>query len=149
MKFHNAVAPSPSTSHKSHSSVEGGEPVRATPTALRPQRRSGGGGVARETVQSKEDDLRMQEKREEEELKQRRKVSEAKFLICTGTVNCECFVVKIFSDSLACEKIKRTKMHVQYFNAVQGRLSKNFNAKIYTKNSQFTVAKIHHLLTSV
>lgn len=73
MKFHNAVAPSPSTSHKSHSSVEGAEPVRATPTALRPQRRSGG-GVARETIQSKEDDLRMQEQREEEELKQRRKV---------------------------------------------------------------------------
>ena len=75
MKFHNTVAPSPSTSHKSHSSVEGAEPVRATPTALRPQRRSGG-SVARETVQSKEDDLRMQEQREEEELKQRRKVRE-------------------------------------------------------------------------
>ena len=75
MKFHNAVAPSPSTSHKSHSSVEGAEPVRATPTALRPRRRSGGGGsVARETVQSKDDDLRLQEQREEEELKQRRKV---------------------------------------------------------------------------
>ena len=83
MKFHNAVAPSPSTSHKSHSSVEGGEPVRATPTALRPHRRSGGGGVARETVQSK-DDLRLQEQREEEELKQRRKVSGAK-LIRTGS----------------------------------------------------------------
>ena len=81
MKFHNAVAPSPSTSHKSHSSVEGGEPVRPTPTALRPHRRSGGGGVARETVQSKEDDLRLQEQREEEELKQRRKVSGAKFKV--------------------------------------------------------------------
>ena len=114
MKFHNAVAPSPSTSHKSHSSVEGGEPVRAMPTALRPQRRSGGGGVARETVQSKEDDLRMQEQREEEELKQRRKVSGTKFLICTGTITREYFVVKIFSDSLACAKIKCTKIHTQY-----------------------------------
>ena len=72
MKFRNAVAPSPSTSHKSHSSMEGTELIKATPTALRPQRRS---GVARETVQSKEDDLRLQEQREEEELKQRRKVS--------------------------------------------------------------------------
>lgn len=71
MKFHNAVAPSPSTSHKSHSSVEGAEPIRATPTALRPQRRSG--SVAREMAR-KDDDLRMQEQREEEELKQRRKV---------------------------------------------------------------------------
>ncbi len=73
MKFHNAVAPSPSTSHKSHSSVDGAETVRATPTALRPHRRSG--SVAREMVRSKEDDLRLQEQREEEELKQRRKVS--------------------------------------------------------------------------
>ena len=30
------------------------------------------------------------------------------------TVNREYFVVKIFSDSLACAKIKRTKMHTQY-----------------------------------
>ena len=30
------------------------------------------------------------------------------------TVNHEYFVVKIFSDSLACAKIKRMKMHAQY-----------------------------------
>ena len=38
----------------------------------------------------------------------------------------EYFVVKIFSDSLACEKIKRTKyMHNINNNVVQGRLSEN------------------------
>ena len=30
------------------------------------------------------------------------------------TVICEYFVVKIFSDSLACAKIKCTKIHMQY-----------------------------------
>ena len=30
------------------------------------------------------------------------------------TVNCKYFVVKIFSDSLACAKIKRMKIHAQY-----------------------------------
>ena len=30
------------------------------------------------------------------------------------TVNREYFVVKIFSDSLACAKIKRAKIHAQY-----------------------------------
>ena len=72
MKFHNAVAPSPSTSHKSHSSVEVAEQVRTTPSALRPQHK--GDGVAREMVQKREDDLRVQERNEEEELKLRRKV---------------------------------------------------------------------------
>ena len=32
----------------------------------------------------------------------------------SNTVNREYFVVKIFSDSLACTKIKRTKIHAQY-----------------------------------
>ena len=32
----------------------------------------------------------------------------------THTVNCEYFVVKIFSDGLACAKIKRMKIHAQY-----------------------------------
>ena len=32
----------------------------------------------------------------------------------SGYVNREYFVVKIFSDSLACAKIKCTKIHVQY-----------------------------------
>ena len=31
-----------------------------------------------------------------------------------ATVNREYFVVKIFSDNLACAKIKRTKIHTQY-----------------------------------
>ena len=43
------------------------------------------------------------------------------------TVNCEYFVVKIFSDSLPCANIKRTKyMHNINDNAVQGRLSENY-----------------------
>ena len=43
------------------------------------------------------------------------------------TVNREYFVVKIFSDSLACAKIKRTK-YIRNINdnAVQGRLSENY-----------------------
>ena len=42
------------------------------------------------------------------------------------TVNREYFDVKIFSDSMACAKIKRTKyMHNISGNAVQGRLSEN------------------------
>ena len=32
----------------------------------------------------------------------------------SATVNHEYFVVKLFSDSLACAKIKRMKIHVQY-----------------------------------
>ena len=40
------------------------------------------------------------------------------------TVNREYFVVKIFSDSLACVKIKR--MNNINDNAVQGHLSKNY-----------------------
>ena len=45
----------------------------------------------------------------------------------TSTVNREYFVVKIFSDSLDCAKIKRTK-YVRNINdnAVQGRLSENY-----------------------
>ena len=31
-----------------------------------------------------------------------------------NTVNCEYFVVRIFLDSLAYAKIKRTKIHAQY-----------------------------------
>ena len=43
------------------------------------------------------------------------------------TVNCEYFDVKIFSDSMASVKIKRTKyMRDINDNAVQGRLSKNY-----------------------
>ena len=43
------------------------------------------------------------------------------------TVNREYFDVKIFSDSLACAKIKRTKyMRNINDNAVQGRLSENY-----------------------
>ena len=44
----------------------------------------------------------------------------------SSTVNREYLVVKIFSDSLACAKIKRTK-YIRNINdnAVQGRLSKN------------------------
>ena len=44
-----------------------------------------------------------------------------------STVNREYFHVKIFSDSLACVKIKRTKyMRNITDNAVQGRLSENY-----------------------
>ena len=43
------------------------------------------------------------------------------------TVNREYFDVKIFSDSMACAKIKRTKyMRSINDNAVQGRLSENY-----------------------
>ena len=44
-----------------------------------------------------------------------------------NTVNREYFVVKIFSDSLACAKIKHTK-YIRNINdnAVQGRLSENY-----------------------
>ena len=43
------------------------------------------------------------------------------------TVNREYFDVKIFSDSMACAKIKCTKyMRNINDNAVQGRLSKNY-----------------------
>ena len=50
------------------------------------------------------------------------------------TVNREYFDVKIFSDSMACAKIKRTKyMRDINDNAVQGRLSEKLiiNAKNY------------------
>ena len=44
-----------------------------------------------------------------------------------STVNREYFDVKIFSDSMACAKIKRTKyMRNINDNAVQGRLSENY-----------------------
>ena len=43
------------------------------------------------------------------------------------TVNHEYFDVKIFSDSMGCMKIKRTKyMHNINDNAVQVRLSENY-----------------------
>ena len=43
------------------------------------------------------------------------------------TVNREYFNVKIFSDSMACAKIKRTKcIRNINDNAVQGRLSENY-----------------------
>ena len=45
----------------------------------------------------------------------------------TTTVNREYFDVKIFSDSMVCAKIKRTKyMHNINDNAVQGRSSENY-----------------------
>ena len=48
------------------------------------------------------------------------------------TINCEYFVVKIFSDSLACAKIKGTKyMHNINNNAVQGRFSENLSHEIF------------------
>ena len=43
------------------------------------------------------------------------------------TINREHFDVKMFSDSMACAKIKRTKyMRNINDNAVQGRLSENY-----------------------
>ena len=45
----------------------------------------------------------------------------------TTTVNREIFVVKIFLDSMASPKIKRTKiMRIINDNAVRGRLSENY-----------------------
>ena len=42
------------------------------------------------------------------------------------TVNRKIFVVKIFSDSMGCVKIKRTNiMHINNANTVRGRLSEN------------------------
>ena len=50
-----------------------------------------------------------------------------KFLLSQITVNRKYFDVKIFSDSMACAKIKRTKyMRNINDNAVQGRLSENY-----------------------
>ena len=48
-------------------------------------------------------------------------------MFLSNTVNCEYFDVKIFSDSMACAKIKRTK-YMRYINdnAVQGHLSENY-----------------------
>ena len=49
------------------------------------------------------------------------------------TVNCEYFDVKIFSDSMTCAKIKRTKyMRNINDNAVQGRLSENYLTRTIT-----------------
>ena len=48
-------------------------------------------------------------------------------IVTISTVNCEYFDVKIFSDSMACAKIKRTNyMRNTNDNAVQGRLSKKY-----------------------
>ena len=64
------------------------------------------------------------------------------------TVNREYFDYKIFSDSMACAKIKRTK-YIRNINdnAVQRRLSENYLTRkiiawniLDTKYSRFTVA---------
>ena len=48
-------------------------------------------------------------------------------IVFGSTVNREYFDVKIFSDSMACAKIKCTKyMHNINDNAVQGHLSENY-----------------------
>ena len=57
--------------------------------------------------------------------------------VYTCTVNCEIFVVKIFSDSMGNAKIKRTKiMCIIDANVVRGHLSENI---FDTKCSRFTV----------
>ena len=54
-----------------------------------------------------------------------------RILSATTTVNREYFNIKIFSDSMACAKIKCTKyMRNINDNAVQGRLSENSTQKI-------------------
>ena len=54
-------------------------------------------------------------------------VSQDRAMYLWHTVNCEYFDVKIFSDSMACVKIKGTKyMRNIYDNAVQGHLSENY-----------------------
>ena len=71
-------------------------------------------------------------------------------LVKLNTVNREIFVVKIFSDSMASPKIKRTKiMHIINDNAVRGRLSKNYLTRKFiarnicdAKYSRFTVVEI-------
>ena len=58
-----------------------------------------------------------------------------KIFIITGTINREYLVVKIFSDSLAYAKLKCTKIHMQYYNAVEGCLSENYlTLKIIAQN---------------
>ena len=48
-------------------------------------------------------------------------------IVISSTVNREYFDFKIFSDSMACAKIKHTKyMRNINDNAVQGRLSENY-----------------------
>ena len=47
-----------------------------------------------------------------------------KGLLSHGLINREYFTVKIFSDSVACTKIKRTKIHACAI--LQGRLSENY-----------------------
>ena len=66
----------------------------------------------------------------------------------THIVNREIFVVKIFSDSMASAKIKRTKiMHIINNKAIRGRLSENYLTRKFitqnicdTKYLQFTVS---------
>ena len=68
-------------------------------------------------------------------------------------VNHEYFDVKIFLDSMACAKIKRTKyMRNINDNAVQGRLSENYLTRkiitwniLDTKYPQFMVLKYNRL----
>ena len=68
-------------------------------------------------------------------------------MVAACTVNREHFDVKIFSDSMACAKIKRTKyLRNINDNAVQGCLSENYLTRkiiawniLDTKYSQFTV----------
>ena len=58
-----------------------------------------------------------------------------KIFMVTGTINREQLVVKIFSDSLACAKLKCTKIHMQYYNAVEDCLSENYlTRKIIAQN---------------
>ena len=56
------------------------------------------------------------------------------------TVNREYFIVKIFSDSLACLKIKNAQKYIYNVddNAVQGYLSENYCTK-YFRHEIFAV----------
>ena len=57
-----------------------------------------------------------------------------------NTVNREYFNVKIFLDTMACAKIKRTK-YVRNVNgnAVQGHLSENYRMKYYFRREIFAI----------
>ena len=63
------------------------------------------------------------------------------------TVNREYFVVKIFSDSLACAKIKHSKYMCSIIsNAVQGRLSEIYLARKFITQNIFGTKYLQYIV---
>ena len=63
------------------------------------------------------------------------------------TVNQEYLVVKIFSDSLACAKIKHAKyMCIIISNVVQGRLSENYLARKFIARNIHVLQCLLHVI---